>query len=484
MNRSDEKNITKSAQLKSISNATTAFGVVQLLTSLIGIAREKIMAIFLGPVGVGIHGILFSYINLLGTVFSLGLPTSSIKNISEKHGDDERVVLTLRTILTISAILGTLMSVLLSGYFSRILSQNDSEFSQIIILTISIAIFFYVIESGELAILQARRQIKVLAKIRVTGSVAALLLVIPIYVLFGLDGISYALVGLYFCQFLSLIYFSLALKHFKISFNPRVLYGDSKEMLSSGFLIMISAVFLSLVNFITKTYISTNAGVEVNGYFEAGNKVINGYVGLLFVVMAKDFFPRAASLNHNEEKLNGLLNDQLYISWLILLPILLAVQLYSDNILEFFYTSQFVETSNFIKIATLGIVFKMIGWALSYIVLAKGDSKVFFTYEVVGAGTSLLLNIWMFNSMGLTGLGVSFTLYNLLFCLTLIIICHNNYDIAVNYRNISKAFGILLLISVLYYLDKNYEIINPMKILLLMGFSFLSGLTFYNRIIK
>ena len=98
-----------------ILKATSIFGGVQIFTMIIGALREKVVAILLGPVGIGIIGILTSLITLVSSFVSLGVPTSSVKYIAEKKGSKLKIIFIVRRIVLVTAILGLLTTILFAN---------------------------------------------------------------------------------------------------------------------------------------------------------------------------------------------------------------------------------------------------------------------------------------------------------------------------------------------------------------------------------
>eukprot|EP01136_Pigoraptor_vietnamica_P025080 Opistho-1_new@78688 len=83
----------KNNSYKNIFKTTAIFGGVQVFNILITVVRSKFIAVFLGPVGIGINALLTSSIGIIGSMTNFGLGTSAVKNIAVANasGDDERI---------------------------------------------------------------------------------------------------------------------------------------------------------------------------------------------------------------------------------------------------------------------------------------------------------------------------------------------------------------------------------------------------------
>ena len=116
-----------------ILKATSLFGSVQGLNILINIVRTKLVALLLGPTGVGLNSIYNETRELIHSTTNLGLDISGIKNISQTFerltattDDAERNALQqqlandvclLRSWVAILALFGTVVTIMLARPF-------------------------------------------------------------------------------------------------------------------------------------------------------------------------------------------------------------------------------------------------------------------------------------------------------------------------------------------------------------------------------
>ena len=113
---------------------TGLFGGVQGLGILVGIIRNKLVAVLLGPQGMGLVSLFNSTIKLVSDSTNFGLSMSAVKRISEDFdsGDEVRVshaVDIVRYWSFVTALLGTILCVALSPLLSRLtFSWNGHTF--------------------------------------------------------------------------------------------------------------------------------------------------------------------------------------------------------------------------------------------------------------------------------------------------------------------------------------------------------------------
>ena len=205
---------TNSNSYKSIMKGTAIFGGTQFFAILVNLIRGKLVALFLGPEGMGISSLMMSSMNTIQHFSSLGLNLSIVKEISKakETGKEEKLLLVIsiaRALLRITAIIGALFTILFSRFLSNITFGNVDYYWYFILL--SIAVFFTTMSNGELSILQGYRAIKKLAYASIIGSFTGLFVGVPLYYWFGYDAIVPAMIVLSLVNFLFYRYTSYKL---------------------------------------------------------------------------------------------------------------------------------------------------------------------------------------------------------------------------------------------------------------------------------
>ena len=102
---------------------TGIFGGVQGLNIIIGLVRNKLVALLLGPSGMGLVSLFNSAITFMSQATSLGLSFSAVKHIAEifDRGDESRILHFIKIIRTwslITALFGMALCALLGPMLS------------------------------------------------------------------------------------------------------------------------------------------------------------------------------------------------------------------------------------------------------------------------------------------------------------------------------------------------------------------------------
>jgi O-antigen/teichoic acid export membrane protein len=438
-----------------IIKSTTIFGGVQVFNIFISIIRSKIIAVLLGPAGMGIAGLLTSTTGLIDSLSNLGLNTSAVKNVAAAHASGNpfrigTVVGVLRRLVWITGILGSLITFFLAPWLSN-LTFGNTDYS-IGFRWISITILFTQISSGRLVILQGMRKIQYLAKANIAGTTSGLLISLPVYYIWRLEGIVPAIIITSFLTLLFSWYFASKVKLEFIKLNKSSFLLEGSELLRMGFMLSLSSIISLSAAYVVRIFISHKGGVDQVGLFNAGFAIINTYVGMIFTAMGTDYFPRLSEIINDKLKAKNLVNNQAEIAILLLAPILTIFLVFINWVVILFYSTKFIEVDNLIHWAALGMFFKAASWPIAYMFIAKGHTKVFLINELCANTYVLGFNLAGYNYGGLTGLGISFLISYFFYFIQVYLFARNRYTFSFN-KEFFKIFIIQFLIGSLCFLN-------------------------------
>ena len=408
-----------------IFKATSLFGGVQVFNIIIAIIRSKFIAILLGPAGMGIAELLNSTTGIIRTFTSFGLGTSAVKDVAAANatGNNERisnVVTIFRRLVWITGLLGCVVIIVLSPWMSRLTFGNSNY--TLAFIWLSVTLLFQQLSSGQIVLLQGMRKLQYLAKANMIGAVAGLLISVPIYYFWHIDGIVPAIILTSIATLIISWFFANKIPIKKAEINLQQTISGGKDMLRMGFMLSLSGLIATIASYVVRIFISRHGGVEDVGLYSAGFAIISTYVGLIFSAMGTDYYPRLSSVAHNGDQTTKVINQQAEITILILGPILAVFLIFINWIVILLYSKKFIAVDEMLHYAALGMFFKAITWVIGFIFLAKGNSKIFFFSELASNTYILLLNLLGYYLLGLTGMGISFLVGNMLALLQVFLI--------------------------------------------------------------
>jgi O-antigen/teichoic acid export membrane protein len=452
---------------RQIMKATSLFGGVQVFNIIIGIIRSKFVAVLLGPAGMGIMGLLTSTTGIISSLTNFGLGTSAVKDIAAAFGSGNEkrvgtVITAFRRMVWITGLLGLVITLLLAPWLSQLTFGNHNYTMAFIWL--SLTLLFNQLSSGQMVLFQGMRKLKFLATANLSGSTIGLIVTLPLYFYYGIDGIVPGIIGTALASLLISWYFSGKIKIEKVALSPLQTVAEGKNMLRMGFIISLSGLLSVGAAYIVRIFISRTGGVDQVGLYNAGFAIINTYVGLIFSAMSTDYYPRLSAVAHDNLRCKQTINQQAEIALLILAPILIVFLIFINWVVILLYSKQFIAVNGMIYWAALGMFFKACSWAIAFVFLAKGASKLYFWNELVANLLLLLFNLIGYHFWGLTGLGISFTIAYLLYLIQVFLISKTKFAFKFD-RDLIEIFVIQFGLAIAGFLTTKY-LLNPFNYIL------------------
>lgn len=432
---------------RQILKATSIFGSVQVFSILISIIRSKIIAVLLGPIGIGVEGLFNSTIGLISGITNFGLETSSIKNVAAANSTGDKIkiatiVTVLRRLVWLTGLIGFITMIILSQSLSRLAFGNNNY--TIGFVWVSITLLLNQISTGQIVLLRGMRKIKLMARSSMTGSLLGLIVSVPIYYIWGVDGIVPAIIATSLVALLRTWYFARKVEIDSVEINFKTLVYEGREMLFMGFMFSLSGVFVLAKSYGLRVIISNLGGLEQVGLYTAGFTIINKYISVVFSAMATDYFPKLSSISSNNDESVKLINHQSEMALLILAPILSLFIISASWIITLIYSRNFNPIYAMLQWSALGIYFKTISWSVVYLFLAKGNSRLYLINEVTAGIITLIIQIIGFLLGGLTGMGIGYMIGFIYYTIQVYFVSKKVYGF-----NFKKEVILILLIQLL-----------------------------------
>ena len=421
---------------RKVLNATSLFGGVQFINIILRLIRSKAIALLIGPIGMGISNLLLTTMELINGLTNLGLERSAVKDISlaNTNSNSKSVAITisiLKKLVWLTITVGVILMILSAPWLSEIAFGNKDY--TISFRWISIALLFKQLSSSQLAILQGLRKLKSLAKANLLGNFIGLLITLPLYYYYKIDAIVPAIIIATFMSFVFTYYYSHKLDIESVTISRKEAVSEGKGMINLGVMLSLSSLITLLVAYIIRIYIgSANETEELGlidvGLYSAGFVILNSYVGIIFNAMGTDYFPRLSEIANDIKKLRKTVLEQATVAILLITPIIVVFLACAPFIIVILYSHEFSPIVAMVTWGILGMIFKAVSWSMGYMIIAKGDSKVFIK-TAIGFNTILLsINIIGYHFGGLEGVGISFFIYYIIHFIAIRIITYYRYD--------------------------------------------------------
>lgn len=440
----------KQSSYRNIFKATSLFGGVQVYQILIQIIKSKFVAVLLGPAGVGIMGLYQSGLQLVQQISSMGLANSAVRDVSEANGtnDIQRIAKTITVVSKLvwfTGLLGLILVACCSPLLSKASFGNYDYTIPFVIL--SITLLLDQLSAGQRVVLQGLRRLKDLAKCTAFGVTFGLITSVPLYYWLGIDGIVPTLILNSACALSLSWLYSRKIKVEKVQVTPKQTLEQGKQMLVMGISMSLSGIFSSVVAYAIRGYIQGSGGVEQVGLFQAGFAIMTTYVGMVMNAIATDYYPRLAAINKDNEKCREAVSQQGEIGLMILAPMLTGCLVFMPFVLELLYSDSFLAANEYVSWACLGMMLRLAAWVISYLFVAKAESKLFLKIELSANVYYLIFSLLGYKFLGLKGLGIAFALQYVVYFLQCYLIARKRYHFRFT-SNFIKCYGIQLLLVI------------------------------------
>ena len=409
------------------------FGGVQVVGILCSIIRTKLVAMWIGPVGIGLFGLFNNALEMISTGTNLGIRSSSVRDISQALDQRDsslvaRIVTVVRKWSLWLGLAGALITLTLAPLLSQVTFGDTTHIWGFVAL--SVAVLLQALTNGEYAVLQGTARLKRLASVTLWGTVVGLGVSIPLFYYLGERSILP-----------SIIAYALALAVFAWVFRnsdypPAAVSRRETIDLGKGFVRL--GIYMTLGNFATilasyafNAWLNVNAGTDQVGFYQAGYTLINKYTGLILTALGMEYYPRLSKVADSPKRLHAYVSQEINVAIAIMAPVVALFILMREVVVWILYTPDFNVILTFVSWGMIGTVLRTVSWCLAFTILAKGDGKTYLWTEAASAVINLLLNIVFYRWWGLTGLGIAFLVSYLLYTLIVAVVYFKQYRLTV-----------------------------------------------------
>ena len=394
-----------------ILKSTALIGGSAMVNIGFSIIRSKILAMLLGPGGIGLFALYNSILDLAQSFAGLGVESSGVRQIARFAGTGEaehiaRTAIVLRRISIVLGLVGGLLLALLAVPASIATFGDGTHSAGIAIL--GIAIFCRLVSSGQTALIQGMRRIGDLARLNVLGAFFSTVISIPFVYLWGLNGIVPSLVAAAAATIATSWWYARKIRIPAVHVSARSMWQEGTALLGLGFVFMATGVLTIGGAYMIRLVVLRLEGLDGAGFYQAAWALGGLYAGFILHAMGTDFYPRLTALQDDHDACNRLVNEQAQISILLAGPGLLATLTLSPLVIAIFYTSEFHAAVELLRWICLGMMLRILAWPMGFIILAKGARSVFFWTEFAATVVHVGL-VWLLVSyVGLAGAGMAF----------------------------------------------------------------------------
>ena len=395
-----------------IIKAMGLFTGVQAVMILLSIVRTKLVAVWLGPAGV--NAIFISTQELLVSAVGLNLRTGGVRELSAAPASERsrRMGVLLRVAMML-AVGGCVATVALSPALSYWTLSTTSEWWCFALLGVGVGAGIYL--DADLAALQAAGKLKALARVSFAASLACTLVSVPLY--YGLR--LQAVLPVYLLM--TVVYALWARRERRLCCPAPVMPGyaeawrSARPMLRLGIFLTVAAVVGRLTSYLFVVFMSRFASEGELGVYQAGFTLINTYVGVIFTALSTEYYPRLASVSASRMRMEVFVAHEFKIVARMLMPLMVVFLIADKLMVRVLYAESFMPLLPYVDIAVCGMALRAFSFCVAYVVLARGDGRMYVFLEGTSEILGLVLKIGGYMLWGFAGLGVAYVVEYLVY---------------------------------------------------------------------
>jgi O-antigen/teichoic acid export membrane protein len=397
--------------------ATLKTGGGTLGRLLLAAIATKIIAVVLGPSGIGLLSLLRQTVDLSNNLGTLGGNNALVQGLASRKGQrrDEYLVTTFWIFVLGLLLIAGVFLVFAPWIALWVLDRNDGQTTSLVRwLTLPMALgvtWTYIY-----GVLNSFRAIGLMALLEVLGAVAAALLAYPISRLVEVGypvafivllsapqvvgvvlGVSYALRRRWLDPLLRSSRISLhsdALRHF---------------FSIAGIIIITELIAMGTV-LLARTFVVHFAGLDSAGIFGAAWTICTTYVMLILSSFGTYYLPTLSRTSDPQARV-VLMQQAARLTTLLALPLVTSVIVLKPLVIELLYSTEFTPSLEILRWMLIGDYLEVIAWVFCLPMVAYADMKEYFLAELLWYGGFLsfaTLALFVFSSM--QGIGVGYLL--------------------------------------------------------------------------
>lgn len=438
---------------KTLFKATSLFGLVEVLRLLLKIITNWAASNFLGTKGFGLVGLIENTVQLISSFSSLGINFTGVREIAANKNNDITFQKTIKAVSQFSLFTG-ILSAIISIVFASRLSLETFKTSEYFYWFIALSIYFVATSytQSKIIYLEGSQNFQKLVRINIVVNVLNSIIVLAAYYFFNTQGIIVAMI---INSLVALIFYTKlsSIPKTKVVLTPADRKEYFKKFIKSGSLLALNT-FIGLLCFliIRKYFVDINE--EILSFYNAGNLIIVSYLGIIFIAMGKFFFPKLSQSIKDQKISNQLINNQLELSLLIILPAIILIYTFADFFIKTLFSSAFLPVYDILIFGLASIVFRSFNYAVGYLLLSHQNFRQYFYINALSDILNTILTIVFYEEWGLIGVGFS-TFLNYLFS-SIYIYFYTNKKYSFKISNFVKKQFLITFIVISLIISSNF----------------------------
>lgn len=444
-------------RLKKLFKATAVMGVSTLVAIIAGLIRAKMLALFLGPSGMGVLSQVLTFTQSAETICGLGIGIGITKYVSEvlqkkETGELPHIIITSMLLQIVSC--GVLLFFVI--LFLKPLSQfifSTTKYSWVLMIATLAVLFSVLIVSLESVFLGMKKP-EQFSKTRILYYSVGLVMLIVFLTTMKLTGAFFYVIINAIVSFLIVLFFlrRALLKAGHAHIFSGLHWPDIKKystkLFSFGFIMLAATAVTWCTILFVRSKLIEYSGVQANGFYQVIFALVSYYVPFFTNGLWGYLFPQLSGQD-NTNVINNEMNRAFRFIMFFLVPALGVFFLLRHWIVLAVFTEEFLPAVPLFAPYLLGSFFFVIWHVMLVYVLAKKRLRYYLGINILYNflfATLFMGIITRQPGQGVTAIAISYLVVNMIMTIMTMVYEIRNMGLRLHMRTIKFfAWGFLVM---------------------------------------
>jgi PST family polysaccharide transporter len=157
---------------------------------------------------------------------------------------------------------------------------------------------------------------------------------------------------------------------------------ELRGMLMLGLAFSSSVILTSATQLIARVWVSHRLDITNAGYLQGCLAIASVYLGFVLNGLGAEYYPRISALHGDRELSNRAVNVQVRLVLTLAIPVILWMIVAAPVLLRVLYNREFEAADGLLRLLLVGDIFKLVGWCIGFLLLAREAKIKFFLAEL------------------------------------------------------------------------------------------------------
>jgi PST family polysaccharide transporter len=366
-----------------ILKTSSIIGGASAINMVIGIIKVKVIAILLGPAGVGLMGFYQNIMGMASTLAGCGIGSSGVRQLAASAGEASTLAIVRRTLWLSNLILGSAGMVVLWSLREPVAQWAFGDIAHAKeVGWLGLGVLLTLIAGSQTALLQGLRRIGDLVRVNIISAFFGAVLGILLVYWLGEDGVLWFVLSAPAVSVLVAGYYAARLPRPQSAHDWQAISQQWQALLKLGIPLMTAGLLTLATQLAARSIILRELGLDASGYFQAAWAISMTYIGFVLGAMGADYYPRLTAAINDHQQARKLVNEQTEMALLLAGPVLLAMITLAPWVIHLLYAESFAPATEVLRWQVLGDILKVASWPMGFILLAQGRGGLFIGVEL------------------------------------------------------------------------------------------------------